>query len=153
MHQDETRLTTADLYLAAQAGILRRISAIKSNRHQRHGNRETALWDQDIEGCIAEMLVAKAFNINWTPYADDPKSLKSDVGEDIQVRSTKRSDGCLLVHPDDPDEQMFVLVTGTGLDKTIKGYIKGSYAKKPKYWRTSTGRPCYFVPQSDLCVK
>ena len=153
MNYTEIKLTTADLYLAAQAGIMRRISAIKNKRQERYGTPAEDLWGNDIESCIAEMLVARAFNVNWTPYADDPRTIKADVGENIQVRSTRRNDGCLLLHPHDKDDQLFVLVTGSGVNKTIKGCIKGADAKKPKYWRESTGRPCYFVPQSALKIK
>lgn len=159
MDYGKVRLTHEELLFAGQAGSLRRTSAIKAKRHQRWGNTgknskgQDILWDQDIEGCAAEMLVAKATNKYWLPFSNDPRSIKSDVGTNIQVRHTSRINGCLLIHPDDPDDQLFFLVTGSNVEMTIKGYIKGVDAKKPEYWKESTGRPCYFVPQTALIKK
>lgn len=144
------QLTTSDLYFAAQAGIMRRISAIRANRPEPYGALAEDLWGNDIESCAAEMLVARAFGVNWIPYANNPQSITADVGDNIQVRSTRRDNGCLLLHKEDKDDHIYVLVTGSGIQKRIRGCILGSDGKRSEYWRESTGRPCYFVPQSKL---
>lgn len=143
-------LTTSDLYFAAQAGIMRRISAIKKQRNEPFGTPSTDLWDVDIESCIAEYLVAKAFNMAWIPYRENPIEIQADVGANIQIRSTKLQYGNLILHEEDKDDHFFVLVIGTGLDKRIVGWITGEDGKQQMYWQTKTGRPCYFVPQSRL---
>lgn len=143
-------LTTSDLYFAAQAGIMRRISAIKKDRCEPFGSPKSDLWGVDIESCIAEYLVAKAFNLPWIPYRENPKEIKADVGENIQVRSTHLENGSLILHKEDDNDHIFVLVIGVGINKRIAGWIKGEDGKNKNFWQTKTGRPCYFVPQSHL---
>ena len=143
-------LTTSDLYFAAQAGIMRRISAIKKQRIEPFGTPSTDLWGIDIEACIAEYLVAKTLNMAWIPYRENPLEIQADVGTNIQIRSTKLQHGSLILHEEDKNDHFFFLVIGTGLDKCIAGWITGEDGKLRKYWQTKTGRPCYFVPQSHL---
>ena len=150
MNYTEVNLTTEDLFTAANAGILRRLSAIKNNRKESYGIPPEDLWGNDIESCIAEMLVSRAFNVSWTPYAVDPSTIKADVGDNIQVRSTPRDNGCLILHKKDNDDQFFVLVTGSSLNMKIKGWIKCADGKKQKFWRDNVPNPAYFVPQSEL---
>lgn len=143
-------LTTSDLYLAAQAGIMRRISAIKRKRCEPFGTPKSDLWGIDIESCIAEYLVARAFNLAWIPYRQNPKEIEADVGTNVQVRSTSLENGSLILHKEDKDTDIFVLVIGQSLDKRIAGWIEGRNGKTESFWQTKTGRPCYFVPQSHL---
>ena len=150
MNYTEVKLTIEDLFTAAHAGVLRRLSAIANNRKHIFGDGPEDLWGNDIESCIAEMLVSRSFNVSWRPYAADPNVIKADVGDNIQVRSTKRKDGCLIMHKKDKDDQYFVLVTGSGLNMKIKGWIKCADGKKQKFWRDNVPNPAYFVPQSEL---
>lgn len=144
------QLTHHDLYFAAQAGILRRISAIARNRQELHGTPTTDLWGVDIEACIAELLVSLTINSRWRPFLTTPAELPADVGNSIQVRHTKLDHGCLIVHNHDKDDQKFVLVTGTGLDQKISGWILGIDAKKPMHWKPTARCPAYFVKQEYL---
>ena len=143
-------LTTSHLYFAAQAGIMRRISAIKKIRSEPFGTPKDDLWGIDIESCIAEYLVAKTFDSAWIPYRDNPKEIEADVGENIQVRSTNLQHGSLILHKEDKDDHVFVLVIGQNLNKRIAGWVRGIDGKIESFWQVKTGRPCYFVPQSCL---
>lgn len=144
------QLTKADLYLAGHAGVMRRISAISKRRPEPYGKPESDLWGVDIESCAAELLVSRALNQSWTPYAASPNQIVSDVGRSVQVRQTARHDGCLILHDKDQDEHAFVLVVGTSISQRICGWIRGAAGKQQLFWRTDTGRPAYFVPQSNL---
>ena len=140
MDYSQIKLSHEELLFASQAGTWRRNSAIKAKRHQRWGNTgknskgQGILWDQDIEGCAAEMLVAKATNKYWLPFSNDPRSIKSDVGTNIQVRHTPRVNGCLLVHPDDPDDQLFFVRGADHGGRTVTDISSG---QRPPYFLAS----------------
>jgi hypothetical protein len=144
------QLTCADLYLAGHAGVMRRISAISKKRLEPYGKPQLDLWGLDIESCAAELLVSRALNQSWTPYASSPDEIISDVGRSVQVRQTSRLNGCLILHDKDNDDHAFVLVVGTSNNQRICGWIRGIAGKQKLFWRTDTGRPAYFVPQSIL---
>jgi len=144
------QLTKADLYLAGHAGVMRRISAISKSRPEPYGRPQSDLWGLDIESCAAELLVSRALNQSWTPYAASPGEIVSDVGRSVQVRQTPRPDGCLILHDRDSDDHAFVLVVGTSINQRIAGWIRCSDGKQPRFWREDTGRPAYFVPQLHL---
>jgi hypothetical protein len=73
-----------------------------------------------------------------------------DVGA-VQVRTRSRHDYDLILHPSDPDERAFVLVTGVAPEFHIVGWIWGREGKRPEYWDDpARGRPAFFVPQRAL---
>ena len=146
------QLTKADLYLAGHAGVMRRLSAMSKQRPEPFGTPLADLWGVDMESCAAELLVSRALNQSWTPYAASPAEILSDVGRAVQVRHTPRGNGCLILHNKDQDDHAFVLVVGSGTGQRIVGWLWGRDGKHPSYWRTSTGRPAYFVPQEALSL-
>ena len=151
----EVNLTFFEVYLAAQAGAMRRIEAIKKGRPDKYGEPSSPLWDVDIESCCAEMAVAKTTGFYWSPAVNDPKTLPGDVGP-IQVRSTSYKSGHLLLHKADDDAQIFVLAIGRSEKWNIAGWLHARDGKKKEYWREdvrdSKGkvRPAFFVPQTSL---
>jgi hypothetical protein len=128
---------------------MRRLSAIKHGRRDRYGPPSLDLWRLDIEGCLAELVVAKAYGHYWERLASDPATLPGDVGR-LQVRSTWRDDGSLILHDEDSGGAIFVLVTGSAPTYTVRGWIRGSEGKQSQWWREGDGRPAYFVPQGAL---
>ena len=61
--------------------------------------------------------------------------------------------GHLLLHKEDADEDLFLLVTGFSGDYVIRGWIQCFEGKKEEYWKSEFGRPdrsCYWVPQEAL---
>jgi hypothetical protein len=133
---------------AAQVGVSRQVHNLVQGNHDAH-RFDGEPWGTHIAGALAELAYAKATNTYWLPLAKDPKTLPGDVGLD-QVRSTDRPQGCLLLHPDDADHARFFLVVGKVPTYEVVGWCFGYEGKDEKYWRTGTGRPCYFVPQSSL---
>lgn len=144
------QLTHQDLYIPAQAGILRRISAIAKKRPEPNGSPTSDLWGIDIESCIAEYLVSQVLDLSWKPFISNPGELIADVGKRIQVRHTATPNGHLLMHKKDPSDQNYVLVTGSMINQKIAGWIPATEGKLEKYWNTNCRTHCFWIPQSAL---
>ena len=120
-------------------------------KHEPDGNRRGLkaknLWDIDLEGAGGECAVAKLLDRYWTGERID-----ADVGDNVQVRTSRLASASLLVYTDDPDDHYFVLVTGHAPDYMVVGWIIGQDAKRAEWFRSlKPGRePCYCVPQGAL---
>lgn len=95
---------------ASLAGCQRRINSM-GKRPQFYGAEDRKnFWEIDVIGMIAEMAVAKAFDLYWQPGTDKRLSeLRGDVGE-FQVRSTTHRTGHLFLHPNDKDANYFLAI-------------------------------------------
>jgi hypothetical protein len=151
-------LDAAELLQAAVGGALRRVSAIQMGRQPKNG-APTDNWTMDIEGAAAELAVAKYLGAYWKPITlnGDIKRMHArldaaDIGRRIQVRSTWRTDGHLIVKKDDPDYHVFFLAIGAAPDFRIAGWIMGCDSKRAEWWRAADPQrpPAYFVPQGAL---
>lgn len=153
-------LTKQELEEATNVGIKRRNFNESKSTPAAYGfnnsNKEKAL-KIDIQGAIAEKAVSKALDLKWVPFSEDFKSLVSDVGDNIQVRSTDYIRGNLLLHPRDKDDQIFILVKVHNLPKCeLAGWIRCRDGKKQQYWEDGTkwpafkNRPCFRVPCENL---
>jgi len=142
------RLTWAEVRAAVYGGVDRHVRALARGRQPRYDAALSA-WDYDIVGAIGERAVSKALNL----YHHDG-SLDLDYDGDIgryQVRARSRNDYDLVLHPNDLDDAVYLLVLLGGLpDADIAGWCYGRDGKQPAYWQTFTGRPCYFVPRGVL---
>ena len=151
MVQSELRLDWSEVALAAYAGVRRRILSLKRASPEPYGKTGLDLWGMDIEACAAEMAVAKVAGKYWNAISSGRlKDLGGDVGRGIQVRSTQRMNGCLILHDRDDDDHNFFLVIGSIPTFRIPGWIEGHKGKDQRFWRNGDGRPAYFVPQSEL---
>ena len=144
------QLTHQDLYIPAQAGILRQISAIAKNRQEPHGSPTTDFWGIHIEACIAEYLVSQVLDLSWKPFVSNPGELIADVGHCIQVRHTPTLNGHLIIYPKDPADQDYVLVVGRMINQRIAGWLPACEGKLEKYWNTNCRTHCFWIPQSAL---
>lgn len=136
-----------EIEMVAAVGVRRRCASL-DRLADRHGYNGENAWEQDIQAAAAELAVAKVINRYWDGSFDTYK--RGDVGS-LQVRSTKRPDGSLIVRPDDPDDAVYFLVVGEIPEFTVIGWIKGQDAKQERYERAPGGRPpAFFVPQDDL---
>lgn len=144
----EIVLTPEELTVGATIGIQRRIRSMQAGRKNNHGYGGESAWDVDIEGACAELAVAKAINRYWQAGIDTFKG--GDVGH-LQVRMSKRRDASLIIRKDDPDEQIYFLVTGESPKFQIRGWIRAGDAKDPRFLREPNGRElAWFVPQTAL---
>lgn len=104
----------------------------------------------DVLGACGEVAVAKLTNKFWSPSVNVMHRV-ADVGHDIEVRSTDRQNGSLIVRPNDDPCRWYFLVTGGPPVLTVCGYIKGEDAQKEEWVRNPHGhRKAWFVPQSAL---
>jgi hypothetical protein len=141
-------LTEEEMRVAAGVGVERRLRALARHRAHRWEWNGEGVWAIDILAAGAEEAVAKLLGRYWTDTADPDSA--GDVGDRTQVRWTPRNDGCLILHPEDPDDHYFFLVIGVMPVYTIAGYIRAGAGKQDAYWRADLPRPAYFVPQTAL---
>jgi len=139
-------LTPSEMRLAALVEVERRVDNLYNYRAARHGADDG--WTIGIEGAAAEMAFAKMIGVFWSGAVGNLKA--KDVGL-LQVRSTQRDDGCLILHKWDSDDDVFVLMVGTAPRFDCRGWLRAADGKTEEFWRDPIGgRPAYFVPQSKL---
>lgn len=142
-------LTKHNLLYAAFIGISRRVKGI--GKPGRYGvNNQDVGWNIDCDSCCAEAAVAKHFNLWWDGALGNFTA--ADVGSKIQVRSTRWKSGKLILHKDDSDDHLFILVlTHEEPVMILAGWIYGKDGKKEKWWDVDGKNfPAYFIKQSDL---
>lgn len=143
-------LTGAEMVIASYVGTARHMAALKLGLKDAYGYDGENGLALHIAGVAGEMSVARALNVYWLPTVNTFKS-GGDVGDDIQVRCRSSHTYDLLVRPDDPDDALFVLVTGEAPELVVRGAMRGREAKREEWKRDYGGRPpAYFVPQSAL---
>lgn len=136
-------LEAFELSRAATLGIQRQIHNLYTRKADKHACPTTEGFHSHILGACGELAVAKALGVYW------PGVLGSfevpDVGT-IQVRTTDRPGGSLILHKDDPDNDPFVLVVGSNREFRIVGWLYGHEGKHDRFWRTEdVCSPAYFI--------
>lgn len=160
-------LNEKDVTLATEVAEMRNNS--QRNAKRRDGLVKGSSVGRDLQGALAELAVSRALNLHWDgkflpiKIWDTWKIEGNDVGK-LEVRSTERSNGRLILHPKDKDFSPYILVlsytSGPPFVTTdnelcepvykLAGWVYGIDGKKDKYWRDNVPKPCYMVPQSDL---
>ena len=137
-----------EILLGAQAGVMRQVENKKLGRQPAYGAGHDNDWNLNVEGCLGEMALAKALKGWWAGKGE----FRAPDVVDMDVRTTRHDNGCLILHPNDPDHRRFYLVTGMNGEYQVRGWIVGQSGKVDRYWKdpTGTGRPAWFVPQSAL---
>lgn len=146
------RLTWAEVAIAARIGEARTIrNRAKGNGH-RHGKAPGADWSTDIEAACAEVAAAKAIGVYLPIATVAAEDRDGDLGYGLHVRHSHRADGRLIVHRDDQDCGLFILVTGSAPAFEVPGFIEAATAKREDWWQDPSGedRPAYFVPRDAL---
>lgn len=144
----KVELTSAELMQGALVGVMRHVESLKSRRTPGYGASKD-LWSLHLEGALGEMAFAKAMSIYWGGTVCSFSG--ADLGDNLQVRTRSKHDWDLLVRPQDADDHIYILVTGTAPNYVVRGWIVGSEAKRPHYLQSYGNRPdAYFVPQEDL---
>lgn len=143
-------LTEEEIEIAKDAGVRRQKNAVVKNIMDAHGFSGDGLRIHQ-QGCIAEYATAKWLNVDWVDFSVDFKELTYDVGE-FQIRSTDFKYGRLLLHHDDPDDQIFILVRIDRMPTIdLVGWIIGKHGKREVWWdELLKNRPCFIVPNREL---
>jgi hypothetical protein len=139
-------LTSWEMLLAAQSGIMRQIQNIRADRKPAHGAGTERDWQFNVEGCLGEYALSKHMGLYWSGEG----FRKRDVGI-YEVRTGPKPNSSLLLHKEDYDNRYYWLLCGLNGRYEIKGWIIGRDGKKDEYWEDPVGgRPAYFVPQDVL---
>lgn len=147
-HRDiMVKVEPLEYMFAAQAGFFRQASNVVRGRKDAY-NFTGDGYGIHIQGAVGEFVVAKALGLFW---AGPGKLRGHDIGVSYEVRAGTEDWHKLILHPEDKDDAVFILVTGNALDYAIRGWLIGRDGKKPAYWCEHVkGRPAFFVPQADL---
>jgi hypothetical protein len=139
-----------ELRFAALVGIERYIDNLKLGTQHTNGTPMSAPgWEMNIFGACGEMAVAKHLGLYWNGALGNWKA--DDVGE-YQVRTSKRDNADLRLHPTDRGDRKFILLTGLTHVFKIVGWLKAEDGKREEYWRAG-GKDtphAFWVPQNVL---
>jgi len=140
----------------AEAGIGRALTNWKLGTKHSAGFKPKDLgFEEDIRGVGAEAAVGKVLGIPWDRSYGSASIGNVDLGEDIEVRSSKIP--FLILRPKDSKESRYILVRDLWVSRhkpvyDIVGWLKGGDGMTEDNW-TNFGkdRPfCWGVPQSKL---
>ena len=150
-----------NVWVAAQkVAELRYLEARRLNlgNKSHHSNNDSEWIKKDTLGTIAEIVVGRMMDNAYFPSINTFHK-KADIGEDIEIRSTDRENGGLIVRENDDENRRFVLVI-VNSDKgyIVRGWSYGYEAKeKGWFWPASNNDKydawCYrgpFRPMSEL---
>ncbi len=143
-------LSVAECYHAAMVGVTRQVTNLRDRRADAYGAEKDMGWQYHLEGACGEKAFAKFYGIYWSGAIGDLKA--DDVGY-FQVRTNSRNNGDLILHYNDADDRIFVLLTGLAPTYTVRGWLWGGEGKDDRWWRESApgkGRAAFFVPQAAL---
>src|SRR5262245_24470858 len=130
MNGDVT-LTLAEIEMAANVGVRRQAHALIDNRPDAYGAEKAKGWQIHLEGACGELAVAKYRGVYWDGSVNTFKH-GADV-MNLHVRTRREHDFALLIRDDDPDDGVFVLVTGRCPHYRVHGWIRARHAKRAEY--------------------
>lgn len=147
-------LSPHEMYLASMVGVRRRLASLHAGMSERNGASRHSIaeqWFFNVVGAQGELAAAKALQVYW-PASINAKKADADLLPNIQVRTLERHDYDLIVRADDPDGFAYVLVTGSGPQFQVHGWVYGNEAKRAEWLfdRGNRDKPCYWVPQKSL---
>jgi len=144
----EISLTWPEIMLGVDAGVMRRVYALKSNKRGVYGASDESAWDNDINGAIAELACAKWANVFWSGHVGITTA--PDVGP-WQVRSKIVRGHRLVVRPTDEDNAVFVSALVQIPSVFLCGWLFGHEAKKEQWLKTYPPKPpMYFIEDQHL---
>jgi hypothetical protein len=101
------------------------------------------------QGALGEAAVAKYMGLwnEWLRTAVGNIHAR-DVGKfDVRTTSPRLS---LILHEDDQPDTPYILVYDRRPVFELVGWNYPRTVRRPEFWQTRTGRPCYFVPPKAL---
>jgi hypothetical protein len=146
---NEVTLTPLEVFIAEQVGVRRHVEAIRHGWKHRYGMNTKEGLAANLQGALGEMAAAKYLDVFWDLNLYGFKTVP-DVGP-YDVRTTDKEDGALIIRYDDPDDRIFILVTGTCPTYHIRGCMLAKAGKCDMWLKSPNGRPsAWFVPQTAL---
>ncbi|MCU1616568.1 MAG: hypothetical protein JWO98_4108 [Frankiales bacterium] len=119
-----------------------------------HASTYERTWVKRLEeetiGACGELVLCKALGRFWSPSVNTFHAI-ADVGQNIEVRATRRDEGSLILRDNDDPERWYVLVTGDPPTMTVRGCLRGRDGRRDEWLRDPHGyRRAWFVPQDAL---
>ena len=122
----EIELTPDEIHLAASHGIQRRLPKLRGERDDRV-QKEASSWDNEIQGCCAELAWCKLTNTYWSGVG----GLRARDAHTVEVRWTHHQGrGGLIVYPGDSEDRVYVLMEGYAPVMRVVGWLQGAEAKR-----------------------
>ena len=143
-------LTWLEVMRGAMVGVQRQVACLRRGEKGWERCDHDLDWQNNIEGAIAELAVAKFMGRYWPGTVDRFKD--PDLTNDIQVRQAPKPSDSLIVRPRDNIKHRFVLAIGIAPTYNVIGWINGEESKEdPSWWRNPGDKGwAWFVPQSKL---
>src|SRR3990167_2428715 len=143
-------LSSIEQELASWVGLQRQLQSLRAERRDRFANNKDNGYSIHIEGAQAELAVAKGLGIYWGGEINTFHA--PDLDNRIQVRSTKRLDGHLIIRPDDNLEDIYFLVINRFPCFDLIGWITGREGMSQDLLvdKNNHYQPAYFVPRAVL---
>lgn len=143
------QLTNEQWWRGYNLGTARQNESLRMGLRDAHGFNGVNGLQRHIEGACGEIAAAVVLGL---PFEDTINTFKlPDLPFKIQVRTRSKPYYELIVRMDDPDDEIFVCVTGTAPNFAVRGWMYGGDAKRPEWIRTHGGRePAWFVPHACL---
>lgn len=142
-------LTPAELRIATWVGRQRFANAMANGRDP--GSASHLRWptpDNHIAGATAEWATAIALNLSWRPtigQIDQP-----DVGGFVQVRSTSRRDGSLIIKPGEGGPFVLAIILNEAVVDVVGWFDAAEATRRYSLRRIPGCDDARYVPQSDL---
>tara|TARA_Y100000310_G_C20666017_1_gene807534 strand:+ start:500 stop:988 length:489 start_codon:yes stop_codon:yes gene_type:complete len=146
-------LSGAEMVIAADAGVLRQVSAIRDRRSDfyRDDGGGQNKWQAHILGCLGEFALAKHLDIFWSGTVGQVHL--PDVGPfEVRTRAPSRFGNDLTLTQRDHTHRKYILVVSTPPVFILHGWIYGREGVVPKYKHPGPvrGETLFYVPPSDL---
>lgn len=147
MERPVVELAWSEILLAGQAGIMRRVQSLKLGWTEISVSENP--WGNEVMGAIAELAVAKYYNVYWASAVGHPG--EPDIGP-YQVRSKAAPHHRLIVHKKALDTDVYISALVEPPRVTLCGWLMGYEAKDPRWWRDMPPpkASAFFVPDSSL---
>lgn len=144
------KLNDQDWKEAREEGASRRSIALRGDYKHKHGGSDKDPWGSNIEGACGEMAVARFLDLPFHHSDGRQPTGMGDVGP-YHVRTTRDHSWALCIHDDDPDEGIFILVTGSSPYFKIQGFAHAGCCKLPRWYVewNRTGHPNFWAPQRE----
>lgn len=144
-------LSRPECRIATYIGRLRRRISLAYSRETRRDFTADG-FQNDIEAVAAEMAVAKSLNIypEWSPTPGQVPGFDLALnGQKLDVKSTQRPDGNLLI-PSLDEDLLYILVCGQMPNYRILGKISGGNVPPAGRWVNLKHKACWLVPANEL---
>ena len=104
----------------------------------------------EVIGVCGEIAVAKLGKFYFVPGLNE-FHIVPDVFRDVEVRSTDRDDGCLIIRDNDVLEHRFILAIVSGSDVVLAGWIYGTEGATSDFLKNPNNHvAAWFIPITKL---